>query len=210
MKNYVYLLSLLVLLLSCNDNTKFISPTSLDSDTIKPVEKAITKKVVFDDEIYNEDGIIIYGDTTIDMSKISYIARKFEPYISFSDFKVEIDKGKKAALDLNSNELGQQYRTMIRKDYKDAETLFAGHYTFSAWGCGSPCQMSVLIDNRTGKIYDAPMASKGYDYKANSRMLIVNPPDSLGYYDNCSYCIPEIYILDEKTKKFEQKKATID
>lgn len=208
MKNYI--LALFVFLLSCNEKTKFTFEKSIASDTIKPIEKSISKKAVFYDEIYNEDGIIIYGDSTIDMNKISNIGKKFEPYISFNDFKVEIENGKKAVLDLNSNELGQEYRTMIRNDYKNKETLFAGHYTFAGWGCGSPCQMSVIIDNRTGKIYDSPTASKGYDYKINSRMLIINPPDSLGYYDNCGYCIPEIYILNEKTKKFEQKKPTIE
>jgi hypothetical protein len=204
MKNFFYIYLILFLSLSCNDKIK-----SIDSDTIA-IEKSIIKNVAFDDEIYNDGGIIIYGDTTIDINKISYISRKFEPYISFSDFKVDIEKGKKEALDLNSNELGQEYRTMIRNDYKDDKTLFAGHYTFSVWGCGSPCQMSLLIDNKTGKIYDSPTASKGYNYKANSRMLIVNPPDSLGYYNNCVYCIPEIYLLNEKTKKFEQRKSTIE
>ncbi|MCU4189185.1 hypothetical protein M9Q43_08420 [Flavobacterium sp. HXWNR29] len=63
--------------------------------------------------------------------------------------------------------------------------------------------MSVIIDRRTGKIYDAPNSELGYKFKADSRMLIVNPPDSLGFYDDCSYCIPKIYILNEQTKKFE-------
>ena len=186
MKNYIHTLTLFVLLASCKDEAKPSVPKPIKSDTIQPIEKSETQKEVYNDEIYSEDGLIIYGDTTIDMTKVSYISRKFEPYISFNDFKVAVEKGKKATLDLNSNNLGAEYPTMIKSNYKEEENLFAGHYSFAAWGCGSPCQMSVLIDNRTGKIYDSPMANKGYDYKANSRMLIVNPPDSLGYVDNCA------------------------
>jgi hypothetical protein len=131
---------------------------------------------------------------------------KFNPSISFSDFKVSIENVH-AKPNLKSHAMGREFRTAIRMDYDNHESLFAGHYTFAYWGCGSPCQMSVLVDRRNGKIYDAPTASVGYKFQKNSRMLIVNPPDSLGYYyKDCPYCVPEIYILNEKTKKFELKK----
>ncbi|MBF6640298.1 hypothetical protein IVB69_02275 [Flavobacterium sp. J49] len=130
---------------------------------------------------------------------------KFEPSFSFSDFKVKVEKAK-VKPDLRSHELGRKFRTRIKEEYENTESLFAGHYTLATWGCGSPCQMSVLIDRRTGKIYDAPTSSLGYKFQKDSRMLIVNPPDSLGYYiKDCPYCKPEIYILNEKTKKFELK-----
>ena len=129
---------------------------------------------------------------------------KFEPSISFSDFKVKVEKAN-AKPNLKSHELGRKFRTVIRKECENSESLFAGHYTFVSWGCGSPCQMSLLIDRRTGNIYDAPTAALGYKFQKDSRMLIVNPPDSSGYYEKCSYCKPEIYILNEKTKKFELK-----
>lgn len=130
---------------------------------------------------------------------------KFESSVNFSDFKVKIEKTK-AKLNLKSHELGREYRTAIGEAYENPESIFAGHYTLASWGCGSPCQMSVLIDRRTGKIYDAPSASVGYKFQKDSRMLIINAPDSLGYYiKDCPYCIPEIYILNEKTKKFVQR-----
>lgn len=130
---------------------------------------------------------------------------KFKPGISFSNFKVTVEKVK-VKPDLKSHQLGRKFRTVIKTECENIESLFAGHYTLATWGCGSPCQMSVLIDRRTGKIYDAPTASVGYKFQKDSRMLIVNPPDSLGYYiKDCPYCKPEIYILNEKTKKFELK-----
>ncbi|WP_298309130.1 hypothetical protein [Flavobacterium sp.] len=177
------------LLLSCSDK-KNIDKKEMVTDTVKS-KKTTTKPKPKIDIIYDDGRIKLYGDTSIEKDKISWGLIKFEPYINFSDFKVEI-QNVKAKIDLNSNELGREFRTAIRTDYENPKSLFAGHYSFSYWGCGSPCQMSVIIDRKTGKIYDSPTASLGYEFRNDSRMLIVNPPDSLGYYDNCSYCKPEI------------------
>jgi hypothetical protein len=131
---------------------------------------------------------------------------KFEPHSSFSDFRVLIEDAS-AEPGISSHGLGRKYRTTIREEYKNPKSLFAGHYSLIYWGCGSPCQMSVIVDRRDGKIYDSPAASVGYEFQKDSRMLLVNPPDSLGnYIEDCPYCIPEIYVLNERTKKFEQKK----
>jgi hypothetical protein len=164
------------------------------------------KRVI--DVIYDSGNIRITGDTTIDKAKILYASLKFEPYISFEDFKVtNIDNKSKAKLDLSSNEGARNFRTRLREAYEADTSNFAGHYTFVSWGCGSPCQSSLLIDRQTGKIYDSPGASLGYDYRADSRMLLTNLPDSSGFYDDCIYCKPIIYLFDEKTKTFTEKKS---
>lgn len=205
MKNMYF--SLVVLsILSCNDNQKAIEESQPKFENVVKSKK--TKIIV--DEIYNEIGLKIYGDTTIDKKKIFYSSRKFEPYISFNDFKVTVENIKNATLDLKSNRLGRKFRTAISTDYSSNNSHFAGHYSLAYWGCGVPCKMSVLIDRRNGKIYDAPNSETGYKFKANSRMLIVNPPDSLGFYDGCAYCIPKIYILNEQTKKFELKEPSLE
>lgn len=82
---------------------------------------------------------------------------------------------------------------------------FGGHYCFVEWGCGSPCQTSALVDLKTGVVYDGVDAALGYEFRKDSRMLIVNPPDSTGFYLNCPYCEPLIYVWNEKSKKFEQR-----
>lgn len=176
----------------------------IESDTAKSNQKKEEVKPIID-TILNEGSVIIYGDTTIQKDKIKEVLIKFEPYITFDDFKVSIENVK-TKLDLNSHKLGRQFRTAIRENYNDSENIFGGHYTFATWGCGSPCQMNVLIDRRTGKIYDAPDSSVGSEFKKDSRMLIINPPEETNYfYNNCAYCKPEIYILNEITKKFEKK-----
>lgn len=188
MNRHFYFLVTLLLFLSCTDKSKNLISPEIKSDQKKKKVKPVI------DTILNEGSVIIYGDTTIQKDKIREVLIKFEPYIAFDDFKISIENVK-AKLDLNSHKLGRQFRTAIRESYNDPENLFAGHYTFATWGCGSPCQMNVLIDRRTGKIYDAPDSSVGSEFKKDSRMLIINPPEETNYfYNNCSYCKPEIYI----------------
>lgn len=177
----------------------------LSIDSLK--QKQVRKSRPIIDIILETENFKLYGDTSIEKDKISYASFKFEPYISFSDFKVNIiDNRKYADLDLKSNIGANYFRTRLKEGYSADTANFAGHYTFVFWGCGSPCKSSMLIDRKTGKIYDAPASELGYDFKVNSRMLIVNPPDSNGFYDNCPYCKPIIYIFDERTKTFKERK----
>ncbi len=157
--------------------------------------------------IYETSNFKLYGYSSIDKSKILNSIIKFEPYIGFEDFKVvnTLDT-KHAILDLKSNINAYNFRTLIRIKYSEKNANFAGHYTFVDWGCGSPCYNSLLIDRQTGKIYDSPDAVFGYDFRSNSRMLIVNPPDSNGFYSDFGYSKPVIYIFDEHTKKFLLRK----
>lgn len=204
MKRNFYFLNILLLFVSCTDKNKKLIKTEINSDVSKSYQKK-EKVLTVIDTILNEGSIIIYGDTTIQKDKIKDVLIKFEPYITFDNFKVNIEKVK-AKLDLNSHELGRQFRTAIKESYNDTENLYAGHYIFATWGCGSPCQTNVLIDRRTGKIYDAPDSTVGSQFKKDSRMLIINPPEENNYfYNNCSFCKPAIYILNEITKKFEKK-----
>jgi hypothetical protein len=156
--------------------------------------------------IHETVNLRVFGDTTIDETKISYGSIKFEPYIGFDDFRVNaIDHSKHAELDLRSNKFAYLFRTRLKEGYSADTANFAGHYTLVYWGCGSGCKLAMIIDRKTGKIYDAPESSRGYLFKVNSRMLLVNPPDSNGYYDDCPYCKPIVYIFDEHTKSFAER-----
>ena len=192
---------------SCNDNGQSVSTRdnqdlkrdSLTNEVTKKTQKTIAL-------IYESEDIKLYGDTTINKDKISYASIKFEPYIGFDDFKIKVvDHRKYADLDIKSNIIASNYQTRLREGYKVDTANFAGHYTFVYFGCGSPCQGSLVIDRKTGKVYDSPSASLGYDFRVDSRMLIVNPPDTSGFYDDCVYCKPIIYIFDEQTKTFTEK-----
>lgn len=156
--------------------------------------------------ILANDNVQIFGDTTIGKDKLHSVSIKFEPYISFDDFSVDsVEMGGKP-LDFSTNKDAYRFRTRIREAYNMKAANFAGHYTFVQWGCGSPCQEAVIVDHRTGYIYDVPSAALGYDFRAKSRMLIVNVPDSLGFYVDCIYCKPLIYVLDEESKVFIERR----
>jgi hypothetical protein len=208
MKAVIYILAISILTLSCNNNNENVKTITSISDSLKTINYQEKKDKRVIDLIYESENIRITGDTTIDKEKILYASLKFEPYISFDDFKIiNIDNKSKAKLDLSSNKNARNFRTRLKEAYETDTSNFAGHYTFVSWGCGSPCQSSLLIDRQTGKIYDSPEASLGYDYRTDSRMLLTNLPDSSGFYDDCIYCKPIIFLFDEKTKTFTEKKS---
>lgn len=207
MKTVIAILTLTILTLSCKDNGKSVTTEKqiIEQDSLTKTQIKNSRPTI--DVIHETENLKLYGDTTIDKDKISYASIKFEPYISFDDFKVNsVDHKKYADLDLKSNKDANNFRTRLKEGYSSDRSNFAGHYTFVYWGCGSPCQSSLLIDRQTGKIYDSPGASLGYDFQVDSKMLIVNPPDTIGFYDDCFYCKPIIYIFDEQTKTFNERK----
>lgn len=207
MKTTIAILTFTVLTFSCKDNGKTVTTENtqiIEQDSLTVTQSQKTPLTI--DLIYETENLKLYGDTTIDKEKISYASIKFEPYISFDDFKVSsVDHKKYAHLDLKSNKDAVDFGTRLKEGYSSDTANFAGHYSFVYWGCGSPCQSSSVIDRKTGKIYDSPGASLGYDFRVDSRMLIVNPPNTSGFYDDCSYCKPIIYIFDEQTKTFNER-----
>jgi hypothetical protein len=123
------------------------------------------------------------------------ISRKFDPEKSFADFPTaERYKGKAPAyLDYSTCIYGRMYKSICRKA-ADSGANFAGHYAFQVIQCGPSCQLSVVVDLKTGKVYAGPQAGSGYQFYIGSKILVVNPPDSHGWYSPCGYCIPEQYL----------------
>lgn len=67
------------------------------------------------------------------------------------------------------------FRTRIREGTDGVCANFDGAFTVVTWGCGSPCQQGVMVDRTDGKIYWLPdTASYGYEYHAESSLLIMN------------------------------------
>jgi len=130
---------------------------------------------------------------------------KFVTKYKFDDFPVIKIDSKKLNLKLNTNinSFTKSYKTMINESFEFEEINFAGKYVLNYWGCGSPCAVGIAINARNGKLIEIPTSSVGYQFQKNSRLLIVNPPDSLNYYiKDCAYCKPELYLLDTIKNKF--------
>lgn len=130
---------------------------------------------------------------------------EFRTNYKFEHFPVKRINTEKRNIKLNINQSSftQNYKTMIRESFEKETINFAGKYILNYWGCGSPCQVGVVIDTENGKIIEIPSASVSYKFHINSRLLILNPPDSLNYYiKDCSYCKPELYYLDTIKNSF--------
>jgi hypothetical protein len=159
------------------------------------------------DTLLKEENFTILGFKNLPAEKaIRYIETKFKPHVHFDDFRVDSLYNKQpAAIDFSSNPGAKRFRTVITSAYQEEGLTFAGHYCFIEWGCGSPCQSCVIVDLKTGKIYDGVSAALGYQYQRDSRLLIVNPTDSSGYYLDCGYCEPLVYVWNERDKRFEER-----
>jgi len=57
---------------------------------------------------------------------------------------------------------------------------FAGHYGINYWGCGTECIQIGIVDLKTGNVYMPSFSAQvGVETRANSRLLVVNPPARL-------------------------------
>jgi len=125
---------------------------------------------------------------------------------SFENYNVSyIYLGQMFPINFKSNWTARVYKTRISESYKKNGVNFGGHYSFAYWGCGSPCTGCAIIDVRTGKVYSGPDSGFGYNFKKNSRLLIVNPKDTVSNSGQNPW--DEVYkqerwVWVEKSKKF--------
>jgi len=128
--------------------------------------------------------------------------KRFVAKYDFEDFPAhETFQGKPAPVNYKSHRLAREFKSVITRAAQQGAN-FAGHYTFVSWGCGSPCMRSAIVDSKTGRVYQGPDATLGFEVQLNSRLVKVNPPDRDGYYEDTWYSIPELYVWSEKEKRF--------
>jgi hypothetical protein len=167
---------------------KGIQKDGIHLDSLKSSNQKIYLRAdtVFNDEL---EVVIKELDGTIN------VLRKFSPKKTFKDFIVaeKFDGLIPKQLNFSFCKYGKLYKTASRQS-TDNGANFAGHYAFTRIGCGMNCHVSTIIDLKTGNVYAGPEAAGGYDYKLDSKILIVNPPDSNGLYQPCPYCTPEQYL----------------
>lgn len=66
-----------------------------------------------------------------------------------------------------------RYQTALLNGLKDGPN-FALNYTVVEVGCGTACQLIVVVDSK-GEITHTDQACVGADYRLDSRLLIINP-----------------------------------
>ncbi|PKV62415.1 hypothetical protein [Pontibacter ramchanderi] len=130
---------------------------------------------------------------------------RMEAYQSDEAFRVqEAYKGRLAPLDESSHADASQYRSALQEGLKQGIN-FAGRYTVVTVGCGTTCQEHYVVDRQDGKVLDKLQSSTGAQFSPDSRIFIVNPPDSSHNYVECPYCEPAAYVLEQgKFRKLPQ------
>ncbi|MCC9138016.1 hypothetical protein ACFSKU_03790 [Pontibacter silvestris] len=103
--------------------------------------------------------------------------------------------GRLAPLDEESHADALKYRTAINEGLKDGVN-FAGQYTVVTVGCGTSCQTHYVVDRESGQVLDKVESNVGAQFSKNSRLFVVNPPDSTINYNECSYCTPQAYVFE--------------
>jgi hypothetical protein len=169
-----------------------------DSDTIfnrdgylvigKPNEIVLIKKTELSDK---RDGnyhrLAEYKDDILLMKELDSgfveVYRKYDSIYSFEDFETPVHQGKLADPDFATNPDAKMFITRIT-DGCDEGINFAGHYTLVYWGCGTSCQSGVIVDRKTGKIYDGFQTSMGAEYRKDSKLMFKNYDllDEEGYF----------------------------
>jgi len=103
-------------------------------------------------------------------------AAESRPIPRFEDFPVQdIFTGTPAPLEFAPDSCAWTFRTRLRAGM-EAGPNFAGQFAAVNWGCGTNCQVTVVVDLRTGKATPGPfVASSGTAFRLDSRLIILNP-----------------------------------
>lgn len=117
----------------------------------------------------------------------------------FTDFPAApVYQGAPAPVDIRSHPKAPNYRTRLREGARKGSN-FAGHYTVVGWGCGSNCESTMIVDARTGRVYDGFGAERGAEFKPDSRLVIADPafPGSNAYPEDPTWSLPVRYYVWE-------------
>jgi hypothetical protein len=177
------------------------SPKPSQTDSVRQTEITTWSPIIASDNLKVE------GNSNIDASMIQSVMVRFEPYVWFEDFPANsLDTTTEMPPNFSSNKEAKHYITAIRDGYAEGNSIFGGHYELIMWGCGAPCAGGVIVDRKTGSIYDLPFSTTGYEFRYNSLLLIVNPTDEDGFYPligSETAVAPELYRFNERAKRFD-------
>jgi hypothetical protein len=82
---------------------------------------------------------------------------RFEDYPSVDTFEG------KAHPPVLATPLDHNYKTRIRDTAAEGAD-FSGHFAIASWGCGTGCLEFVIVDLKSGTVYDPPFLGVGFHY----------------------------------------------
>jgi hypothetical protein len=81
----------------------------------------------------------------------------------YEDYTAPTTYDGKARVPILATPLDWKYQTTIRNAV-DKGVNFAGHFALAMWGCGSGCQEFVIVDLKTGAVYDPSFDEVDFHY----------------------------------------------
>ncbi|MBD3636224.1 MAG: hypothetical protein HUJ25_02690 [Crocinitomicaceae bacterium] len=190
-----------LIFLSCESSDEKESPISqpkIDSttDNIEVVDSSTGH--ISPSEVYENDTLF----------------EKYDSKYSFEDFECKVYDGKLATPIFENNPYAEdpEYVSFIRKGCEENGINYAGKYTVIHKACGAFCEHIFIVNREDGTIFTGEFEPNnggryGYDYRANSQLIIANSemfPDPsheyiLRFPPNT---LPEFYVL--KANDFDQ------
>lgn len=173
----ILILLIIFFSLACENkqSNTFIEENSIPKSNV--TKKDLTTNVVSDTIYKDTIMIILKSEKSVDT------LFKFHSNLNNKKFQVKVKKLKlNKELNFQEYEHKKMFITATKKGVKEKRVNFAGKFCFVFWGCGSPCQISAVVDMETGIVYNGLPSALGYKFKKDSNILIVNPPDSTNYY----------------------------
>lgn len=190
----LFYISFIICFLACNnENSK--------NDIVKTESEIVNTNKV--DTTYKDDKtIIVKSEKSVD-TLIYFISNIDNKTYNVKEEHVLLTK----KLNFSNYEFKKMFKTTTLKGVEENGVNFAGHFCFVYWGCGSTCKLSAVVDMKTGIVYNGLHSEIGYEFKINSNILVVNPPDETGFYNkNIMWQQPSEYIWTGKTfKKLNEK-----
>jgi hypothetical protein len=114
----------------------------------------------------------------------------------FQEYPATVFRGAPARPKLETP-LAREHATIIRRGAIRGVN-FAGHYRIIDWGCGTSCGVYVIVDERTGRVFEPPEISNGVDLGVAGPDF--RPDSSLFVLANCPE--PKVYGLKNCQRKF--------
>ena len=161
------------------------------------------------DSLQNENfhRIASFNDTVV-LAKFkdlenTEIYKKITSNYSFDKYRVPTYNGELKDPDFKTNPDMKSFITRIKEGCKEGVN-FAGHYTLIYWGCGTACQYGVIVNRKTGEIFNGYLSSLGSKFKVDSKLIIFNAEfenKKSKYIELDEFSIVRIKIWDEKQFK---------
>ena len=222
------LLSLLLILVSCNQEINESRPPISKSETVTTRLDA----VLVTDTIFENNDFLITGQSGTRMLVVPHkdsllhegfkVYSRFEEYsfltnliedksitiyrknnnkYSFNAYPSDLYKKRLVKIVYDSHPLGVQFKQQIETIVANGIN-FGGKYTIASWGCGTACQQHVIIDRSSGLIVHTFTSELGIEFQPNSLLILKNngavDPET-GLMDLCSYCKVTPLLWDENT-----------